>query len=398
LSFGIFEQNKRKDGTTMNIPWEIICWSFKALFDGVWPTQKWDGTPFEPGSEEAALGGQPLANGFFGVPFVLKGDWQHFAKTFKLAYHNANKPCSFCKCNQGPDSEQQDWPSNFRKDARWKSQLVSGRAWRRENAGNLHSIFKAFHFLSTDNVEPDEMHVVHLGTSQYLLGTVLHILVFERLGKRPLAAMEQIWGEICDEYKRCETSAQYSSLGLSSFTDPKAPLQNYPRLKGRAAEVKGLVPVLAQVWKRHQRTENETDRLVDQLLEQQMLFQELLDEDANAFHLSTESATELCKVTDKLLSLYSKLAHQADGEGALKWTMAPKHHMLWHLSRKASFMHPRRGACYQDEDFMGRVKALVTSCTHALPLHAVATTVLKKYRWAMFFSVREVRGVVNGEN
>ena len=224
----MFEQNKRKDGTSMNIPWEILCWSFKALYEGAWPAKTWDGKDYEPGSPEAALAGQPLANGFFAVPFVLKGDWQHFAKTFKLAYRNANQPCSFCSCDQSQGSEQADWPSNFRKDARWKMKLVTGPAWRRKQAGNLHCIFKTFYFLSTDNVEADEMHVVHLGTSQYLLGTVLQILVYERLPGRPLAAMEELWKEICEKYRGMETSAQFSSLGLSFFIDPKAPRQSYP--------------------------------------------------------------------------------------------------------------------------------------------------------------------------
>ena len=337
------------------------------------------------GSEEAARAGQQLANGFFGVPYILKGDWLHFSKTFGLAYANANKPCSFCKCEQGKDSEPCDWPTNFRSDARWKEQLVTGRAWRRQMNVRLHELFKTFHFMSTDNIEADEMHVVHLGTSQYLLGSVLQTLVYEKVRGRPLNAMERIWSDINEEYRRAECASQFSTLGLSSFTDPKAPRGSYPRLKGRAAEVKGLVPVLAQVWKRYQSAESESDQLVDRLLGLQIRFQELLDEDATAMHLSEESAEGLCKVTDKLLSVYSKLAKQADENGALLWNVTPKFHMLYHFARKAAFLHPRRGACYQDEDFMGRVKGLVASSSHALPLHQVATTVLKKYRWAMHF-------------
>ena len=263
--------------------------------------------------------------------------------------------------------------------------MISPAAWRGLYEGNMHQLFQAFHFLSNANVEPDEMHVVHIGTSQYALGSVLFLLVFEILPGRPLQSMEALWLEICAEYRASGTTAQFSSLGLSSFCDTESPHGSYPRLKGRAAEIKWLVPVLQVIWRRHRRPGHDVDGLVGSLLDNQVRFQNLLDEDATDFQMEPGRARELCEVTDLVVGTYCRLAAAADRDGKLLWSVVPKHHMLWHFARKAKWLHPRRGACYQDEDFMGTVKALVEGCTRAIPLHKVASTVLTKYRWGMYF-------------
>lgn len=230
------------------------------------------------------------------------------------------------------------------------------------------------------------MHVVHIGTSQYLLGSVLFKLVYQMLPGRPLENMEVLWQEICGEYRSQEVAAQFSSLGLSSFlVDVKAPTTAYPRLKGRAAEIKWLVPVLQAIWERRKRPGNQIDQLVSIVLQEQLTFQALIDEDADMFQMEAESAKQLPKTVDRLLATYARLAFEANQQGELLWSMVPKHHMLWHFARKAWCLHPRRGACYSDEDFMGVVKRLVQGCTSATELHKVASTVLKKYRWGMCF-------------
>ena len=101
LVFACFEANKRFDGSTMAKLWKVVAWSLEALFEGRWPALDPEGAPWPPGSGERALAGTPLANGLFGVPFLLKGDWEHFSKNFKLPRPNANNPCWLCRCNKG---------------------------------------------------------------------------------------------------------------------------------------------------------------------------------------------------------------------------------------------------------------------------------------------------------
>ena len=383
LCFAIFEQSKATG--TMDVIWGILIWSLESMYNGTWPSAHWDGTPYAAGTAEAVLAGSPLAGGFFAIPFLVKGDWEHFTKTFGLRHSSSNQPCDFCRCQKGKGSDPRDWPNNFNRNARWKSGLLSPNAWRELNGGHMHMLFKHFAFLSNANVAADEMHVMHLGVSQAILGSVLHMLVYQILPGRPLQNMERIWTEICGAYRDGGMTAQFSSLGLSSFCDPAAPNFHYPRLKGKAAEIKHLFPAIMIVWDRHMDRNSDEQKLVFRLLEEQQHLQDLIDEDATAFHMEQASSRDVCRVVDLVLSLYSRLASSADNERRLLWNVLPKHHALWHFARQAAFLHPRRGACYQDEDFMGRVKGVVQSCTAATPLHQIPNALLKKYRWGMYF-------------
>ena len=127
------------------------------------------------------------------------------------------------------------------------------------------------------------------------------------------------------------------------------------------------------------------DQWVGNALDALCRVQEILDEEPGAFFLTDAHARELRGAVDKHLILYSRLARAADQQGLLVSTVAPKHHMLWHLAFSSQWLRPRRGACYLDEDFMGRVKGIVQSCTAATPLHGVPSKVLDKYRWGMHF-------------
>jgi hypothetical protein len=385
LVFTVFESNKRTDGTTMATLWRMVAWSLQALFDGRWPALDHEGQAWPAGSAELAVAGTPLAAGKFAVPFLLKGDWDHFSKTFHLPRPNSNKPCWLCRCEKGPGSDIRDWPTNFRREARWKVQLISPVQWRAETQGQMHVLFRTFAFLTNANVEADELHVIHLGTSQYMLGSILYLLVFKILPGRPAENMEVLWQEMCHEYSRQGIKAQFSSLGISMFCDPKAPHASYPRLKGRAAEVKWLVPVLNALWPKYRRPGSPMDRLVAELLQTQQVIQELLDAEASEFQMSSESARELSKATDKLLATYSRAAVAANELGELLFSVVPKHHMLWHFSRKAWHLHPRRGACSTDEDYMSAVKQLVKGCMHALPLQKIPLALLQKYRWGLAY-------------
>ena len=74
----------------------------------------------------------------------------------------------------------------------------------------------------------------------------------------------------------------------------------------------------------------------------------------------------------------------ADAKGLLLWPVRPKHHWLWHLGQRASFLSPRKAACFLDEDFMGKVKKVMQRCTASLALHKVPGKFLQKYRWGRY--------------
>ena len=114
----------------------------------------------------------------------------------------------------------------------------------------MHILFRWFSFLSVHNIEADELHVLHLGVSQYLLGSVLWLLTYKMLDSTPIDNFEYIWEQLLIEYRKTAGGTEYTSLSIASFVNPDKHDTTYPRLKGRGCEVKSLVGPLCDIWAR----------------------------------------------------------------------------------------------------------------------------------------------------
>ena len=97
-------------------------------------------------------------------------------------------------------------------------------------------------------LDPEELHVWHLGALQYFLGSVLVILAFEVLPLSPPKNVDTIWQGITAHYKKHATPTQYANFNLSSFAAEKNPLGEFPMLKGKGAESKRMLAAVADVW------------------------------------------------------------------------------------------------------------------------------------------------------
>ena len=132
-------------------------------------------------------------------------------------------------------------------------QIFSAMQWRQlYKPHELHFVFQ-LPYLSCRNLEVDELHVMHLGTTMYRLGAMLCMLCFHVLAGDPEDIMHGIWTGISDLYKKHKVVTQYSNLKMGSFHDPG----QFPKLKSKGAEVKDLVSPLAQVWNEKPRGSND---------------------------------------------------------------------------------------------------------------------------------------------
>ena len=66
----------------------------------------------------------------------------------------------------------------------------------------LGEILASTHQLSCHNLEVDELHVMHLGTTMYMLGAVLYMLCFHVLAGAPEDIMHGIWADINEFYRK----------------------------------------------------------------------------------------------------------------------------------------------------------------------------------------------------
>ena len=86
---------------------------------------------------------------------------------------------------------------------------------------------------------------------------------------------------------------------------------------------------------------------------------------------------------NEVLSLYSFLAQRADAEGLCLWRFVPKLHYWYHLGERCVYLNPRVTSCWIDEDYVGKVKAVVVSCTMGTPMHSVPAKVAEKLSWVV---------------
>ena len=192
--FGIFTSSEVKEGrNTMQTILPIIMWSLQAAFDGKFPTHYVDSKEVTDGNA-----GKDLTGGLRFVLLSLKADLDHWAKAYGLTHYNSNDPCEFCTASR--KGHPLGWHNYFGKDASWRQRSFSATQWRSlYNQSELHWIF-GFKYLSCHNLEVDELHVMHLGTTVYMLGAVLYTLCFHVLESSPEESMQNIWAKICDFY------------------------------------------------------------------------------------------------------------------------------------------------------------------------------------------------------
>ena len=156
--------------------WKRITWSLSWAAKGLWPTHDQDGNLYSPRSVEGMRAKQPLAGNYCLALYTFKQDLDHLALQYKMSdYRTTHRLCEICPCNKVVG----DWPNNynnFNLDAAWMQKGFTASQWAALNP-DPHPLFKEEH-ISCHNVEPDEAHILHLGTSQYLAGSILWMMVY----------------------------------------------------------------------------------------------------------------------------------------------------------------------------------------------------------------------------
>ena len=388
-TFG-YMANNVEDRANLDPVWKKIMWSFDWAAKGKWPTDDFEtGKKFDPRSVEGRRAGSNLANGYCLVLYTFKQDLDHLSREYGLAdYRTTNRLCEFCPANK----KKGDWGCNFNNfnlDAAWMKKEFTAAAWNAAHPAP-HPLFRPAH-ISCLNIEPDEAHVVHLGVSQYMLGSIFWLLAFACEGVEgasPEAKMDNIWEMIRSEYKSQHSATQMTSLKLKSFCDPLHFAHNYPRLKAKAAETKDLVSPVAAIWGRCMNAAEVDHCRIRDMLKSLVGLQKILHDHSKDALLPLPVAHSFRTFVRDYLYNYSLLANSADREKVLLFSTVVKHHWMWHLGDRALLVNPRRSCCLLDEDYVGRMKEVVCSCAPGTALHHIQSKVADQYRYGFFITVR----------
>ena len=93
---------------------------------------------------------------------------------------------------------------------------------------------------------PDWMHCKSLGIDKPLLGSTLYVLVHFILPGDVNQNLAAVWRDIEILYHELCTENRYGHMRQTMFHT-----KSQPKLRGKAAEVRDLGPVMVKVWEKH---------------------------------------------------------------------------------------------------------------------------------------------------
>ena len=105
----------------------------------------------------------------------------------------------------------------------------------------------------------------------------------------------------------------------------------------------------------------------------------------NARLLEPADVPTLCEAAEKAMRAHRTLFAQASSANQLLWQITPTFHMITHMVYDGvgkAKTNPRRTTNYSDEDMVGRIKRIVSSC------HGSTAGLMSMHRYIILASMR----------
>ena len=355
----------------------ILAWSFQALLSGKWPERDSKNNVFAAGTIDKEMAGKDLAKGWRGVLWLLRGDLDYYSKSLLLPNVGSNAPCCYCPADVG----ECPW-SDFSATSSW-SQAV----YTKTSCPPLKStLFRAPLGLSILSVGVDYLHVKLLGTDQYIYGSVVWLMVYGAglPQNRAEERMTQLWNDMKAWLKEDRRRDCFNNLTLSMFCDPAAPKKTFPKLKGKAIELREFGPCLLESW-RATMTEGDYQHRQIRLLLRTSCQIDLMIQDSNFndYRWPREEHEQFYNLVMNYLKLQTSLAKFYGEQGLFLFDVTIKSHYLAHLALMSQYLNPRLAWTFTGEDLMHFIKILAQSCVRGNRMSRVSKKMLQKYRIAL---------------
>jgi hypothetical protein len=316
----------------------IITWSLRCLASGYMPSARHDGAAWT----SADFKRHKFAGRFLGVQGVLaeiRGDWLMFKSTLRLPAHNEVAGCCW-RCAATPPGIR-----DCGLAAAWRQQALShwDLCQRVLSQGlTLSPLFAAPAFRSSC-ILLDWLHCVDLGVAADFLGNLFWLCHSKLPGNSREEQNKALWALILDYYKIRKPDSMYDGWTLKMVrktgTCP-------PKLRGRAGEVRGLVPFGLALAEELLQDADPVEATVKQMAR-------LLAECYNSLAAASFDPEKLAEHSRRFCLLWVGMEARQPG---LLWHIKPKLHLFQHLCESGS----RPSSCwtYRDEDFGGSMARL----------------------------------------
>jgi len=185
-------------------------------------------------------------------------------------------------------------------------------------------------------------------------------------------------------------------LSMFCVPYPAAGKEVMPKLKGRAIEVRDLVPALADVWQKKMVPGDMAHLCVLHGLQASCTIDTVLATYPDADILPPAAAREFeeacwayCRAQNAAAS------HFNEGLGLMVFDVTIKTHCLLEGALRASHLNPRKSWNFSGEDFMAKGKQLLQSCVKGNTAPTSVVKLMEKYPVALSMVLREVGADLN---
>ena len=368
-------------GGTLDCFWRILAWSFTILATGRWPRADWRGIHYAKGTQEHSKAGEPIAGGYHCILFSITGDLDYCNKFLGMQHWgSATRPCSLCRCTKHGEKSYRD----FRSIAGWRTSLLTTTQWRAAEDKSTCALFDVPN-VSGLSVQPDLMHVKYLGYMQYFLGSVLFLLTHSVMAASPKENCKTIGLMIARYQRRRDTSAKFPSAAYGRLTIFLRK-QGYPKLRGKAAHIKHVVPALESIWKKFTSPENVNHRRIALIFKLDREIEKLLGDYDPVAGFAAVPADVLATLQEKQIQksqLMVMLEEIYASEPKPLFNIVSKLHYAMHIIDNSATVHPHLNWCWKGEDFMNTTSVLVGLCLRGRSDVSATIKAMDKYRYAM---------------
>lgn len=310
---------------TLDQAYKMWIWSFAACWTGKKPKYDWNGEEmFYAGA------GDDLCGGFFFAVWALICDLEHGYKCYNFPNPTANICCPLCPCN----ALDIPW-FDFRPTAAWLNHIWTVQSWLA--SGLKRSLIMRIEGVSILSFYPDWMHCKSLGIDKPLLGSVLWLLVHHVMPGEVEENLQNVWQDIQVIYDKLDSESRYGFMRQTMFTT-----KSQPKLKGKAAEVKDMGPVMVLIWKKYHNPNLLIHLKILVVLEGSAHCDEILENHPSHFALPTAEADDLIATAFIYLSTWYEVFNHFKDLDLPLFGLTGKAHIMLHaclLSRSGVSHH-----------------------------------------------------------
>ena len=207
----------------------------------------------------------------------------------------------------------------------------------------------------------------------------------------PEANMAELWSRIKIEFYSTNpalgrfTNIETGMFWKGSMTGSKV---KFPKLKGKAYEVKVLMPALVWAWDQYRTVGDAAHSQIKVLLACSVHLDHLLDIHKEADVLPPDAAKEFMNAGFAVNTCMTSLLDLFSEEyGWSLFNITPKNHYLAHICLAAKYLNPRRAWCYAGEDMMRHVRRMGSQSARGVTADKIGKKLMTYYMHALGMSL-----------